>query len=100
MGPARAASDSYSLMMRNPFNPLGRTTFGKGSVAACELLERTTRRYPKPEFGIRHTEVFGRKVRVEEEAVWRRPFCRLLHFRRDTLDSRAACQPRASPAAA
>ncbi len=94
MGPARAASDSYSLMMRNPFNPLGRTTFGKGSVAACELLERTTRRYPKPEFGIRHAEVLGRKVRVEEETVWRKPFCRLLHFRRDTLDSRAARQPR------
>ncbi len=94
MGPARAASDSCSLIMRNPFNPLGRTTFGKGTVAACELLERTTRRYPKPDFGIDHTEVFGRKVRVEEETVWRKPFCRLLHFRRDTLDSRVKRQPR------
>jgi len=31
---------------------------------------------------------------VEEEIVWRKPFCRLLHFRRDTLDSRADRQPR------
>ncbi|MFP3921024.1 MAG: polyhydroxyalkanoate depolymerase [Dichotomicrobium sp.] len=94
MHPARAASDSYSLMMRNPLNPLSQTALGKHTVAACELLERTTRRYPKPEFGIRRTEVRGRVVRVEEETVWRKPFCRLLHFRRDTLDARAARQPR------
>ena len=76
-------------MMRNPLNPLKNTRLARHTVAACELLERTTRRYPKPEFGIRHTEIHGRVVRVEEETVWRAPFCRLLHFRRDTLDARA-----------
>ena len=94
LNPARAASDSYSLMMRNPLNPLKNSALGRHTVAACELLERTTRRYPKPEFGIRHTEIHGRKVRVEEETVWQAPFCRLLHFRRDTLDSRVKRQPR------
>jgi poly(3-hydroxybutyrate) depolymerase len=94
MHPARAASDSYSLMMRNPLNPLSQTLLGRHTVAACELLERTTRRYPKPEFGIRHTEVDGRVVRVEEETVWQGPFCRLLHFRRDTLDAPVKRQPR------
>lgn len=94
MDPARVAGDSYSLMMRNPLNPLKDTALGKHTVAACELMERTTRRYGKPEFGIRHTEVAGRVVRVEQETVWRAPFCRLLHFRRDTLDARARRQPR------
>jgi len=94
MDPARMAGDSYSLMMRNPLNPLSHTALGKGTVAACELLERTTRRYPKPEFGIRHTRIHGRVVRVEEETVWQKSFCRLLHFRRDTLDARVKRQPR------
>ena len=39
----------------NPFNPWTHTTLGRNAVAACEVFERTTRRYPKPEFGIAHT---------------------------------------------
>ena len=42
-----------------------------------------TRRYGKPEFGITSAEVDGRRVGVSEEVVWQKPFCSLLHFRRD-----------------
>lgn len=93
-GPARAAADSYRLAFRNPFNPLSRTTLGRGTVAACELLERTTRRYRKPQFGICETSVGGNPVAVRETVVWQKPFCRLLHFERDLPDKESHKHPR------
>jgi poly(3-hydroxybutyrate) depolymerase len=82
LNPARAVADATRLFYRNPVNPLSHTTFGKSVAAACELFERSTRRYGKPEWGIDSTTVGGEKVPVEIDVVWERPFCRLLHFRR------------------
>ncbi len=83
MAPVRAVSDITALAFRNPLNPVSHTPFGRSVVAACELFERTTRRYTKPHFGIFSTEVGGQRIRVREEVVWRRPFCELRHFRRE-----------------
>ena len=83
IAPARAVSDATRLAFRNPFNPLTYTPVGRSIAAACELFERTTRRYSKPEFGIESVMVGGESVPVREEIVWARPFCELLHFRRE-----------------
>jgi poly(3-hydroxybutyrate) depolymerase len=91
--PARAAADSCRLFF-NPFNPLSHTPAGRSAIAACEVFERATRRYSKPEFGIVTTKVGGRSVRVREEVVWQTPFCRLLHFKRDIDPAQAALHPR------
>ena len=50
--PARAAANGYRLFFNNPFNPLTHTPVGRHAAAACEVFERTTRRYDKPSFGI------------------------------------------------
>ncbi len=92
--PARVAADGCRLFFNNPFNPLTHTAVGRHAAAACEVFERTTRRYGKPEFGLPATTVDGRLVSVEEEAVWHRPFCRLVHFKRDIPAERAARDPR------
>ncbi|MGD9830917.1 MAG: polyhydroxyalkanoate depolymerase, partial [Hyphomicrobiaceae bacterium] len=81
--PARAAADSCRLFFNNPFNPFRHTAVGRGAVAACEVFERTTRRYGKPSFLIHDTVVDGETVEVTEEIVWDREFCRLVHFRRE-----------------
>jgi poly(3-hydroxybutyrate) depolymerase len=91
--PARAAADSCRLFF-NPLNPLTHTPVGRSAVAACEVFERATRRYTKPAFGIAHAQVRGRLVKVEEEEVWRTPFCRLVRFRRDIDVSEGARDPR------
>ena len=57
--PARAAADSCRLFF-NPLNPLTHTPMGRSAVAACEVFERATRRYSKPDFGIARTRVDGR----------------------------------------
>lgn len=80
--PARVAASTCSLMLRNPFNPLAHTTFGRSTAAACDVFERTTRRYGEPEFGLTETMVAGQRVRVRQRTVWAKPFCRLLHFDR------------------
>jgi poly(3-hydroxybutyrate) depolymerase len=83
LAPARAVADGAKLFFSNPFNPLAYTRLGRSTAAAAELIERTTRRYPKPIFGIARTTVDGRDVRVREEIVWEKPFCKVIRFRRD-----------------
>jgi poly(3-hydroxybutyrate) depolymerase len=51
-------------------------------AAGFEVLERTTRRYGKPEFDLPTTLIDGQSVSVHEKIVWQRPFCNLIHFER------------------
>lgn len=82
MRPMRAAADAAKHFYENPLNPLSHTPVGKQLAAMCEVFERTTRRYDKPEFGLTHTIVDGVEVAVHEKIVWQKPFCDLLHFER------------------
>lgn len=80
--PARAAVDGCKLLLNNPLNPISHTSFGRGAVAACEVFERTTRRYAKPVFGLESCEVDGVHCDIVEEIVWEKPFCGLRHFKK------------------
>jgi poly(3-hydroxybutyrate) depolymerase len=82
LNPSRALADATRLFFKNPANPLSHTEFGKSMAAACEVFERSTRRYGKPEWRIDSTVVGGERVPVHISPVWERPFCRLLHFER------------------
>ena len=82
LAPARAATDMTRLLLENPVNPMRATPFAKSISAACELFERTTRRYDKPSFGLTETMVGGERVVVTEEVVWDRPFAQVIRFRR------------------
>jgi poly(3-hydroxybutyrate) depolymerase len=82
LNPSRAWADLTRLYFKNPANPLSYTTFGKSIAAACELFERSTRRYGRPEWGIKSTLVSGERVPVQISTIWERPFCKLIHFER------------------
>ena len=82
LNPSRAWADATRLFFKNPVNPLSFTTYGKSIAAACELFERSTRRYSRPEWRISSTLVGGERVPVMPKIVWQRPFCRLIHFER------------------
>ena len=82
LSPARAIADATRLLYKNPLNPMTHTQTGRSVAAMCELFERVTRRYGKPEFGIDTTLLGAQRVPVMEEVVWTRPFCNLLHFRK------------------
>lgn len=59
------------------------TRMGRAVAAGAELFERSTRRYGKPEFGLHRTWIDGAEVGVQMTTVAQRPFCDLLHFKRD-----------------
>jgi poly(3-hydroxybutyrate) depolymerase len=92
--PARVAADAGRLFFNNPLNPLTHTGWGRHAAAACEVFERTTRRYHKPDFRISSTTVDGQPVAVTENVVWQRPFCRLVHFARNLPLERRVQDPR------
>jgi poly(3-hydroxybutyrate) depolymerase len=94
LNPARAYADATRLYFKSPVNPLSFTTFGKSVAAACELFERSIRRYGRPEWRIDSTLVGGERVPVQVATVWERPFCKLLHFERSLLHPPRRPQPK------
>src|SRR5204863_7098537 len=52
-------------------------------ASASELLERATRRYPKPPFGLGTTLIGSGTVAVREVPSLTTPFCNLVRFERD-----------------
>lgn len=81
--PMRAFADATRLFHSNPYNPLSDTAYGRTISAYCELFERSTRRYSKPEFGLKETIIDGEVVAINEVTVWSKPFCNLIHFERE-----------------
>ncbi len=94
LNPARAVTDATKILFQNPLNPWTHTEFGKSVAAGCELFERTTRRYGKPDWNLPTTEVNGVRTAVEVRSVWEKPFCRLLHFDRKLTRPLRSPQPR------
>ena len=92
--PARFAVDASRLLLNNPFIPFNHTAAARHAAAACEVFERTTRRYDKPSFWIASTNVGGQRVPVRERVVWRAPFCRLVHFERQLPLGQSRADPK------
>jgi len=84
ISPVRAAAQGLKISLDFPFNPVGKTLWGRQASAACEMFEDLTRRYGKPEFGLSETLVDGDMVAVAEDVVLRRNFGDLKRFTRDT----------------
>src|SRR3984957_4192219 len=72
LNPSRALADATRLFFKNPINPLSFTTYGKSVAAACELFERSTRRYARPEWRINSTLVGGERVPGRSSTGWGR----------------------------
>lgn len=87
MTPMRFGAQALRSSLEWPLNPFSQTLMAKNMVAACEVFENVTRRYGKPEFGIKKTQISGIPVPVHEELALAKPFCNLIHFARD------ACVP-------
>ena len=92
--PARATAEAYRMLWRNPLNPASHTVMGRGAAAALELFERSTRRYRKPEWEIDSVMAHGRTVSVRPETVLTKPFCNLVHFRRDLPETAQKKDPK------
>ena len=80
--PLRLQAELMRTTFQSPWNPLSYTQFGRTMAASAEMIERNTRRFGRPEFGLSETRIDGRKVEVVEKTIVEKPFCRLLNFHR------------------
>ncbi len=98
VAPMREATELTKRFYQSSYNPFAQTWFSRSMVAACDLFETITRRYGKPEWGLNAVVVNGYPVPVQEQVVWKKPFCELIHFKRDKMAlSRAVSHPIAHP---
>ena len=84
LAPWRFAAVAMRDIMTTPHNPLRETFFARSVAAANDVFERMTRVYEKPPFAIASVEIAGCTVPIIEEVALDTPFCKLLHFRRNT----------------
>lgn len=82
--PVRLWANALEQAYSSPYNPLSETWIGKSVAAGAEIVARLTQNYGKPHFGLATTEIGNETVDVNEELLLRKPFCDLVHFRRDT----------------
>jgi poly(3-hydroxybutyrate) depolymerase len=76
-------ADASAKLFTNPVSPLAHTPFAQRIAAGYELIYRLGKDYEKPEFGINSTVINGATVTVFEDVAEQKPFCRLLHFKKD-----------------
>jgi len=93
LNPLSVWAQATSELFSSPYSPLAYTPFSRRLAAGYELLHRIGKSYEKPAFNLDHTRVAGLDVPVHEEVAIDKPFCKLLHFRRELparLATRAA----------
>ncbi len=76
-------AEASSKLFTNPVSPFAHTPFAQRIAAGYELMFRLGKEYEKPAFDITSTEVNGVRAAVIEDVVVNKPFCKLLHFRKD-----------------
>ncbi|HEU4843547.1 MAG TPA: polyhydroxyalkanoate depolymerase [Burkholderiaceae bacterium] len=89
-------ADASSKLFTNPVSPLAHTPFSQRIAAGYELMYRLGKDYEKPAFEIDSTDINGDQVGIIEQVVQTKPFCRLIHFRKDLSEKalRALNQPK------
>lgn len=80
-------AETSAKLFSDPVSPLAHTPFAQRIAAGYELLYRLGKDYEKPQFQIDSTEIKGKTVNIIEEVFETKPFCRLIHFRKD-LDAK------------
>ncbi|MDQ9171639.1 polyhydroxyalkanoate depolymerase [Oxalobacteraceae bacterium R-40] len=86
-----------SRLLTDPVSPFAHTPFAQRIAAGYELMYRLGKAYEKPEFNLTSTVLEdGRTVAIQEEVACNKPFCRLLHFKKELGDKEYAAlgQPR------
>lgn len=84
LAPLAAFTGTGSQLFSNPYSPLAYTPLSRQFAAAYELANRLGKDYEKPAWNLHSTVMDGHETQVFEDTALAQPFCRLVHFRRDT----------------
>jgi poly(3-hydroxybutyrate) depolymerase len=94
MNPLSAWAEANARLYSNPRSPFAYSPASRRIAASFDLLHRLGRAYEKPEWQLPTTEVDGKTVNVSVEVEIEKPFCHLLHFKREIPAQRNAQSPR------
>jgi len=87
-------AEASSKLFTNPVSPFAHTPFAQRIAAGYELMFRLGKDYEKPSFGITSVDIDGKRVSVIEDIELEKPFCKLLHFRKESRNSKQTKQPK------
>ena len=86
LSPFAEFASATSKLYNHPLSPFSHTPGAQRVSAGLDLMHRLSKEYEKPEFGITSVKIGGVDVAVQEQVAIRKPFCRLLRFKRFTDD--------------
>jgi len=86
LNPLMQWADASAKLFSNPVSPFAHTPFSQRIAAGYELMYRLGKDYEKPAFGLTSTIIDGKTVGIMERAVVSKPFCKLMHFKKDMSD--------------
>ncbi|PLC53850.1 polyhydroxyalkanoate depolymerase [Pollutimonas nitritireducens] len=91
--PLAAFTDTGSQIFSHPYSPFAYTPVSRQIAATYELVHRLGKDYQKPAWDLPTTKIGGKDVAITEHAVVQKPFCNLVHFKRENAGG-AASDPR------
>jgi poly(3-hydroxybutyrate) depolymerase len=87
LNPLMQWADASAKLFTNPVSPFAHTPFAQRIAAGYELMYRLGKDYEKPEFGLTSTTINNETVGIMERIAVDKPFCQLLHFKKDMSDA-------------
>ena len=81
--PLRLAAELSRGWFGHPFSPLAYSPMSRRLAAGSDLFLRLTQRYEKPAWRVDYTTIGGERVPVTMEVALAKPFCNLIHFKRE-----------------
>ena len=87
-------ANTSSKLFTSPVSPFAHTPFSQRIAAGYELMYRLGKDYEKPQFEIDSVLVQGETFGITEQVVVTKPFCRLIHFKKNANGTRDLKQPK------
>jgi poly(3-hydroxybutyrate) depolymerase len=88
MSPFSEFASASAKLYDHPLSPFAHMPLAERVSASFDLLHRLAKEYEKPPFNITTATVDGVEVAVQEQVAMKKPFCRLLRFKRFTDNAR------------
>jgi poly(3-hydroxybutyrate) depolymerase len=92
LNPMTAFAQTQAQWLSHPLNPFLLNPLARRVAAGYDLMVRLGKEYEKPAFGLEFTQIDGMQIAIAEEIVARKPFCKLLRFKK--LDAPDLQQPK------
>lgn len=90
--PIKNLNNLYQMYHSSPFNMLKGTDLDRMMTANMEMTDRLLKDYKKPEFGIDSILVGNKEIKVVQDTISHKRFCKLLHFKK--LSAKHENQPK------